>query len=86
MLEILKSLLAQNLTNLICVSADEYFSAFIHALIQAFSVLSKAVEEQTIAIYTYFHVFYAKTNRDGLMYSTGSPILKNVMTQKYLVY
>ena len=72
--------------NLICMSADKYFNASICALIQAFSVFSKVVEQQTIAITTYCHVFYAKINRDGLVYSTGSPILKNITTQKHSVY
>lgn len=68
------------------MSADKYFSASVCALIQAFSVFSKVVEEQIIAVTTYYHVFYAKTNRHGLVCSTGSPILKNVTTQKHPVY
>lgn len=72
--------------NLICTSADKYFNASVCALIQAFSVFSKVVQEQTRAITMYYNVFYAKTSRDGLVYSTGTPIFKNITTQKHSVY
>lgn len=72
--------------NLIYMSVDKYFSASICALIQAFSVFYKVAEEEKISITTFYHVFYAKTNREGLAYSTGTPIFKNVTTEKHSVF
>lgn len=75
--EILQTLLVQKQNNLIYMLVDTYFSASVCALIQVFY---KAAGEQKISIITFYHVFYAKTNREGLTYSTGTPILKNVTT------
>lgn len=80
------TLLAQKSNNLIYMLVDTYFSASVCALIQAFSVFYKAAGEQKLSIITFYHVFYAKTNREGLTYSTGTPILKNVTTQKHSVF
>lgn len=55
-MEVLETI-ASKPNNLIYMSANKYFSASICAPIQAFSVFSKVVEQQMIAISTYYHVF-----------------------------